>query len=123
MFTSCFCGNDSNPWPVLFNGKTVKLEAFYFSGFEIMAIVDSLGPSSSGEWRIVPTGTLIWVEGGISQELQSKLYTQTTTSSGYPEHFGKLRITGILFADLHCLSREPAPQQVFERECEIRSVN
>ncbi len=32
------------------------------------------------------------------------------------------KILGIFFADLRCLSREPAPQQVFERECEIRSV-
>ncbi len=34
----------------------------------------------------------------------------------------KQRVVGILFADLRCLSREPAPQQVFERECEILSV-
>jgi len=32
------------------------------------------------------------------------------------------KVLGILFADLRCLSREPAPQQVFERECEIRGV-
>ena len=34
----------------------------------------------------------------------------------------KKKVLGILFADLRCLSREPAPQQVFERECEIRDV-
>ena len=34
----------------------------------------------------------------------------------------KQKLVGILFADLRCLSREPAPQQVFERECEILSV-
>ena len=34
----------------------------------------------------------------------------------------KKRIVGILFADLRCLSREPAPQQVFERECEILGI-
>lgn len=34
----------------------------------------------------------------------------------------KQKIVGILFADLRCLSREPAPQQVFERECEILGV-
>jgi DNA invertase Pin-like site-specific DNA recombinase len=34
----------------------------------------------------------------------------------------KQRIVGILFADLRCLSREPAPQQVFERLCEILGV-
>lgn len=77
-----------------YNGKTITLEAFYFSGFEISAISESVGPSTSGDWRIVPTGTLIWVEGGISQELQNKLYTQTTMPSGYAEHLGKLKITG-----------------------------
>ncbi|MBI2846262.1 MAG: recombinase family protein [Chloroflexi bacterium] len=34
----------------------------------------------------------------------------------------KKRILGIMFADIRCLSREPAPQQVFERECEILGV-
>ena len=34
----------------------------------------------------------------------------------------KKRILGILFADIRCLSREPAPQQVFERECEILGI-
>lgn len=34
----------------------------------------------------------------------------------------KKRILGIMFADLRCLSREPAPQQVFERECEILGI-
>jgi hypothetical protein len=48
-----------------YNGKTVTLEAFYFSGFEISALSESLAPSTSGIWRI-PKGTLIWVEGGIS---------------------------------------------------------
>lgn len=38
------------------------------------------------------------------------------------ELIGKQKITGILFADLRCLSREPAPQQVFERVCEIMGV-
>jgi len=32
------------------------------------------------------------------------------------------KVLGIFFSDLRCLSREPAPQQVFERECEIRGV-
>jgi hypothetical protein len=32
------------------------------------------------------------------------------------------KVVGILFSDLRCLSREPAPQQVFERECEILGV-
>jgi len=34
----------------------------------------------------------------------------------------KKHILGIMFADIRCLSREPAPQQVFERECEILGI-
>jgi hypothetical protein len=77
-----------------YNGKMVTLEAYYFSGFEISAISESVGPANSGAWRIVPTGTLVWVKGGISQELQGKLYAQTATPSGYTERLGKLKITG-----------------------------
>lgn len=77
-----------------YNGKTVTLEAFYFSGFEISALCGSVGPSTSGAWRIVPNGTLIWVEGGISPELQNQLYAQTDTPSGYTEHIGRLKVSG-----------------------------
>jgi len=34
----------------------------------------------------------------------------------------KKHILGIMFADIRCLSREPAPQQVFERECELLGI-
>ncbi len=34
----------------------------------------------------------------------------------------KQKVVGIIFADLRCMSREPAPQQVFERVCEIVGV-
>jgi hypothetical protein len=34
----------------------------------------------------------------------------------------KKKVLGIFFSDLRCLSREPAPQQVFEREAEIRGI-
>jgi hypothetical protein len=76
------------------NGKTVTVEAFYFSGFEISAIAGSLEPHHSGMWGLIPTGPLVWVKGGITQELLDKMYTQTVTPSGYTEHFGKLKVTG-----------------------------
>lgn len=77
-----------------YNGQSVTLEAFYFGGFEISALSGAVGPSTSGVWRIVPTGTLIWVEGGISEEVYKKLYQQTDTPSAYPERIGKLKVTG-----------------------------
>ncbi len=80
--------------PGRYNGKTVTVEAFYFSGFEISAIAGSVAPANSGVYRLVPTGPLVWVEGGISQELQNSLYGQTDTPSGYIERIGKLKVTG-----------------------------
>ncbi len=77
-----------------YNGRSVTFEAFYFAGFEISALSRAVGPSTSGTWKIVPTGSLIWVESGISEELFNKLYRQTDTPSGYTEHIGKLKVTG-----------------------------
>jgi hypothetical protein len=77
-----------------YNGQTVTLEAFYFSGFEISALSESVGPSTSGIWRIVPKGTLVWVESGIPQGTFDKLYRQIDTLSGYAESIGRLKITG-----------------------------
>ena len=96
-----------------YNGKTVTLEAFYFSGFRIDdlagslkleafdisrfktdALTGSLKTATSVERRMVPVGTLVWVEGGIPQELQDKLFKQSNTTSGYIEYFGKLKIWG-----------------------------
>lgn len=77
-----------------YNGKTVTLEAFYFSGFEISAVAGSLERSTYDTQRIVPVNPLVWVNGGISRDLFNKLYTQTITPSGYPEYFGKLKISG-----------------------------
>lgn len=37
-----------------YNGRTVSLEAYFFGGFEISALAEALGPSSSAGWRIVP---------------------------------------------------------------------
>jgi hypothetical protein len=77
-----------------YNGKTVTLEAFYFSGFEISAICGSVGPSNSGVWRIVPSGELVWAKGGISEKLYNRMYGQSETPSGYTERVGKVKITG-----------------------------
>jgi hypothetical protein len=77
-----------------YNGQTVTLEAFYFSGFEIAAISGSLEPSTFGAGRIQPAGSLVWVKGGLSQDVYNQLQIQTDTPSGYAEHFGKLRVTG-----------------------------
>lgn len=75
-----------------YNGKKVTVEGFYFSGFEIIALAGSLGHAQYDPERVVPEQPLIWtmLERGIQQEI----YTQTDTPSGYPEYFGKVRVTG-----------------------------
>jgi hypothetical protein len=78
-----------------YQGRTVTLEAYYFAGFEISALCGAVGPANSGPWRIVPSGTLIWVAGGIPLDLFNQLYTQSETPSGYPERIGRLRVTGV----------------------------
>ncbi len=77
-----------------YNGRTVTFEAFYFGGFEISALAESVGPAVSDVSRIVPNGALIWVESGITQELHDKFYKQNNTPSGYTEYIGKLKISG-----------------------------
>jgi len=77
-----------------YKDRTVTLEAFYFSGFEISALCGSVGPANDGVWRIVPKGELIWVEGGITQQMLDDMYKQTVSPSGYPEYIGKLKLTG-----------------------------
>jgi len=77
-----------------YSGKTVTLEAYYFTGFEITALSGSVGPSTSGPWRIVPTGTLIWAKGGAPEDVYNRMYRQSQTPSGYEERVGLLKVTG-----------------------------
>jgi hypothetical protein len=84
-----------------YNNKTVTMEACYFGGFEISVLCEAVGPSTYDSSRIVPTGALIWVEKGISEEIFNKLYVQTNTPSGYAEHIGKLKVTGIFITGGH----------------------
>lgn len=80
--------------PDQYHDQTIIMDAFYFSGFEISTLAESLEASGPSNGRLVPAGALIWVAGGISQALYEKLYTQTDTPSGYLERFGKMRIAG-----------------------------
>ena len=80
--------------PDQYNDQTVILDAFYFSGFEISALSESLEPSGSSTGNLVPAGTLIWVAGGLSQALYKSCIPRPNTASGYAERFGKMRIAG-----------------------------
>ena len=86
--------------PRAHDGKTVTVEGFYFSGFEISVLAESMGPAPGDPSRTVPQGKLIWVQG-ISQEVYDQLHVQYGTPSGYPERFGKVRVTGVFEAGSH----------------------
>jgi hypothetical protein len=87
-----FAGIVSNP--ALYDGNTVTFDAFYFSGFEISALSESIRTPTDGGWRIVPSGTLIWVKQGPPAEVYERLYVETDNPTGYPQRVGKLRVTG-----------------------------
>lgn len=77
------------------NGKQVTVEGFYFSGFEIASLSGELVASTSRPNNLAPTPPLVWVEGNLGENIYNQLYVQTDTPSGYAEHYGKVRVTGI----------------------------
>jgi hypothetical protein len=78
--------------PNEYNGKDIILDGFYFSGFEVQALSESLEYSGYAEGHLVPAGKLIWVEGGIPKEIYDQLYRQS--QMGPEERFGKIRLEG-----------------------------
>jgi hypothetical protein len=78
--------------PDQFNGKNIVLEGFYFNGWEIIVLCEKLENSKYSEEHLVPNGSMIWIEGGIPQDVHEKLYKQQTM--GPEERFGKIRIHG-----------------------------
>ena len=79
--------------PEKYNGQNVTLEGFYFHGWEVSCLSETLGPSGYAEGHLVPKGELVWVEGGIPREVYDGLNSQQMT--GYIEHYGKVRVSGI----------------------------
>ncbi len=79
--------------PEKYSGRTVTVEGIYFHGWEVVVLAEKLVPSGFRPGHLVPDSYKIWVEGGLSNEVFSKLYTQNQ-SAGYPERFGKVRIKG-----------------------------
>jgi hypothetical protein len=80
--------------PEKYNGKNVTLEGFYFHGWEVSCLSETLGPSGYTEGHLVPKGELIWVEGGMPKEVYDGLYSQQMM--GPTERYGKVRVSGKL---------------------------
>ena len=78
--------------PDQYGGCYVTIEGFYFNGFEIIVLSEKLEYSGYAEGHLVPKGRMIWVEGGISEEVYDKLYQQQMM--GPLEYYRKVKING-----------------------------
>lgn len=78
--------------PGKYNGKNVITEGFYFSGFEVIVLSESLEYSGYAEGHMVPEGRMLWIEGGIPKEIYDRLYQQQMM--GPSERYGKIRVEG-----------------------------
>ena len=78
--------------PGKYSGKHVTVEGFYFSGFEVIVLSEKLEYSGYAEGHLIPKGSMVWIEGGISREVYDKLYQQSMM--GPSERYGRVRVTG-----------------------------
>lgn len=79
--------------PSNYNNKSITIEGYYFSGFEITALSGALLPASQ-PGNVVPQQPLIWISPGLSTDIASQLYQQQNTPSGYTEYYGKVTLEG-----------------------------
>ncbi len=82
--------------PEKYNGETVTFTRYLYYGFEISVVAEYLEPwdSLTGIWR--PGGVKIWLSGALPEGLEAQLYVQTNDPTGYPAHYGKVEITGVI---------------------------
>jgi len=75
-----------------YNGNEITIEGFYFHGFEVIVLSESLESSGYAQGHLIPKGKMVWVEGGIPKEVYDKLYQQQMM--GPLECYGKVRVKG-----------------------------
>lgn len=81
--------------PEKYNGQTVTFTGFYFSGFEIAVVCETLEPQEGWDGNYIPGGTMIWATGSFPENMKSKLYVQSNNPTGYPAYYGKVEVTGV----------------------------
>lgn len=99
-FIGCVSGNTTNRItfeqlmsdPSRYNGEIVDFDSFLFIGFEVITLCERIEDSGYAAQHKVPKGKLIWIEGGIPQEINQKLYHQQMM--GPTESYGKVRAKG-----------------------------
>ena len=82
--------------PEQYNNQNVTIEGFWFDGFEIEVLAERLIPSDFAPGNLQPDGVKIWVKNGLPEDVNQQLYLQPNNPTGYPAHYGKVEITGIL---------------------------
>lgn len=78
--------------PEEYHGRYITLEGFYFHGFEVIVLSEDLRYSGYAEGHLIPQGKMLWIEGGIPQEIYNQLYQQQMM--GPTERYGKIRVKG-----------------------------
>ena len=51
--------------PSQYSGEIISLEGFAFFGFEIIVVSEELRYSGYAEGHLIPSGRILWIEGGI----------------------------------------------------------
>jgi hypothetical protein len=84
--------------PATYNNQIIAIEGFWFDGFEIEVLAERLIPSDWPPGNLQPDwdGVRIWVTNGLPGDVNQQLYLQPNNSTGYPAHYGKVEITGVL---------------------------
>jgi hypothetical protein len=77
--------------PEQYNGKEITIEGFCFHGFEVTVLAERLEYSGYAPGHLVPKGRMMWIEGGIPEEIYNKLDEQRMILL---EKYGKVRMTG-----------------------------
>jgi hypothetical protein len=78
--------------PDQYNSQEITIDGYYFEGFEIIVLSEKLNYSGQAEGLFIPTGRMLWIEGGIPQEIFDSLYQQDVM--GPTERYGQIRIKG-----------------------------
>ena len=79
--------------PEKYHEKTIVIEGFIFLGFETMVLSEELIYSGYAEGHLIPSGRMLWFEGGLPTEIYDQLFEQNMM--GFSENYGKLRVEGV----------------------------
>jgi hypothetical protein len=81
--------------PAQYNGQTVTFTGYWYDGFEIVVVAEYIEPQPYWPGNYQPAGIKIWVQGGLPDDVSTRLYLQLNNPTGYPAHFGKVEVTGV----------------------------